>query len=38
MATEISCTGLTDTNPNPASATFADLVPGTYTCTVMIDP
>lgn len=36
--TEISCTGLTDTNPDPAAATFADLVPGTYTCTVVIDP
>ena len=36
--TQISCTGLTDSNPDPASATFADLVPGTYNCTVVIDP
>ena len=36
--TEISCTGQTDSNPDPNSATFADLVPGTYTCTVVVDP
>lgn len=38
VATQISCTGLTDSNPDPASATFADLVPGTYNCTVVVDP
>ena len=36
--TQISCTGQTDSNPDPATATFADLVPGTYNCTVVIDP
>ncbi len=36
--TQISCTGLTDSNPDQDSATFADLVPGTYNCTIVIDP
>ena len=44
-AATISCTGLTATPPDgtpndfdDTSETFEDLVPGTYTCTVVIDP
>jgi len=44
-ASKIDCTGLTatppDTSPtvfNDTSETFRDLVPGTYNCTVVIDP
>jgi hypothetical protein len=44
-AATISCTGLTATPPDSTpndfddtSETFEDLVPGTYTCTVVIDP
>ncbi|WAZ24928.1 prealbumin-like fold domain-containing protein [Streptomyces cinnabarinus] len=35
---EFSCNGQTATNVTPTSATFPDLPPGTYTCTVVIDP
>jgi hypothetical protein len=44
-ASTIACTGLTadpaDATPNAfddTSETFKDLVPGTYTCTVVVDP
>jgi hypothetical protein len=44
-ASRISCTGLTadpaDATPNvfdDLSETFKDLAPGTYTCTVVVDP
>jgi Prealbumin-like fold domain len=44
-ASKISCTGLTATPPDgtpgdfdDTSETFKDLEPGTYTCTVVIDP
>ena len=44
-AATIECTGLTATPPDgtpnlfdDASETFEDLVPGTYTCTVVVDP
>jgi hypothetical protein len=44
-ASQISCTGLTadpaDSTPSAfddTSETFKDLVPGTYTCTVVVDP
>lgn len=35
---QISCIGVTDSNPDRSSATFADLLPGTYDCTVVSDP
>jgi uncharacterized protein (DUF2141 family) len=38
QATSITCTGLTDGNADPATATFTDLLPGTYNCTVVVDP
>jgi hypothetical protein len=44
-ASQISCTGLTATPPDGTpdafddiSETFKDLEPGTYTCTVVVDP
>jgi hypothetical protein len=44
-ASQISCTGLTATPPDGSpdafddtSETFQDLEPGTYTCTVVVDP
>jgi len=44
-ASQISCTGLTATPPDGTPAAFDDtseafqnLLPGTYTCTVVIDP
>ncbi|GLH95174.1 hypothetical protein Pa4123_04460 [Phytohabitans aurantiacus] len=44
-AATIACTGLTATPPDgtpsdfdDTSETFQDLVPGTYTCTVVVDP
>ncbi|GAA4678501.1 hypothetical protein Prum_042900 [Phytohabitans rumicis] len=44
-AATIACTGLTATPPDgtpsafdDTSETFQDLIPGTYTCTVVIDP
>jgi hypothetical protein len=44
-AAQISCTGLTATPPDgtpsafdDTSESFQDLLPGTYTCTVVIDP
>ena len=44
-AATIACTGLTATPPDgtpsafdDTSETFEDLVPGTYTCTVVVDP
>lgn len=44
-ASKISCTGLTATPPDgtpsvfdDTSETFKDLEPGTYTCTVVVDP
>ncbi|MEV0170241.1 prealbumin-like fold domain-containing protein [Streptomyces sp. NPDC050803] len=33
-----SCNGRTATNVTPTSATFPNLPPGTYNCTVVIDP
>jgi hypothetical protein len=38
QATSITCTGLTDSNADPATATFTDLLPGTYNCTIVVDP
>jgi hypothetical protein len=44
-AATIDCTGLTATPPDgtpsafdDSSETFEDLEPGTYTCTVVVDP
>jgi hypothetical protein len=44
-AAKISCTGLTDDGPDATpdafddiTETFSDLQPGTYTCTVVVDP
>jgi hypothetical protein len=44
-AAKISCTGLTDDGPDETPSafdditeTFSDLQPGTYTCTVVVDP
>lgn len=38
QATSITCTGLTDGDADPSTATFADLLPGTYNCTIVVDP